>query len=1174
MNNLSREKIVPIVGIGASAGGLEALKTMIANMAPDLGACYVIVQHLSPNQKSILHELLQGETDLPVTQIEDGEAITANHIFVVPPGFVASVEGDTLKLSSRQQNDTLHRPIDMFFSSIADSRGRDAYCVVLSGTGSDGSAGLKAVKANGGFALVQESKGARFPGMPDSAVATGLVDFILPVERIAPQLAEMMLHRQRLYDTDDGARIKTDIEAALPKFAARLADVAGNDFSDYKPGTLVRRIERRMSVLRIRSVAEMLAHLDDENEAHLLAQEFLIGVTQFFRDPGAFEVLRERVVSNLMDASDGAIRVWVPGCSTGEEVYSIAILFLEEMDTRKDRRVLQVFGTDIDTASLATARYGAFSASSVEHLPEPYLKKYFQLERDQYRANPKLRESCIFAPHNILQDPPFSRIDLISCRNLLIYLSVGLQRQIIPRFHFAIRDTGYLFLGPSESLSGEEGLFDVIDKSHRLFRKNAEARTSYSALLDKPRKPRINPRTVSGQSPAPYARLESSREDAVEREFIRSYAAPFSLLSATGEVLYLSSRMTELVQPSSGPISTLIDGLLAPELRVPVRRVLQDAIDGDRRANIRNVLVQSETGPRVYDVEAGAVGSDFILSLTEVRTVESGDIGEVVGQHETADRNILETENLQLRRQLSMIQLQHQTSGQELKSSNEELMSMNEELQSSNEELETSREELQSINEELETVNAELQDNNRLLTRANSDLKNLFESTDLAVLFLDRAFCVRNFTPSTARLFGIRDRDIGRPIADLSSRIDYPDLEKDAHLVDENLQPLEREVEVKVTGETFLLRIKPYRTTDNRLDGYVLSFVDITQRKHYEETLKKNEQVLTRQYAELENLYDTTPVGLSLVDRNLRYIRINDSLAQINGIPREDHIGKTFKELLPELEDELHDTYQQIFKTGQPVLGMSIEGETPAAPGEMRHWVGDFYPVWQDDEVFAVGTCVREVTEQARMVERIQSHSEKQKVLLGELQHRVKNTLATVSSISKLLLRGIDDPSEYQSRLEDRLAAMSRTHDLLTEGDWTSAPLSQILANETMPYPQGDRVLLRGPDLALSARATTSLGMAIHELITNAVKYGALSVDGGSVEIRTAQDASGDHNRAQIIWQERDGPEIKSEPERKGFGTVVLQRVLKSDLDAKITTDYARDGLRYEIRFDMEDPQA
>ena len=1165
--------VIPVVGIGASAGGLEALKSLLQAMSPHTGAAFVLVQHLSPDQKSILHELLQGHTDLPVSQIQDGEPLSANHVYVVPPGTVASIKGDNLQLVERDAHDALHRPIDSFFRSLAAARGRDAYCIVLSGTGSDGSAGLKEIKSAGGFALVQESKGARFPGMPDSAVATGLVDFILPVEMIAGRLDEIIQHRHLLTRGDENESLKEDIEAALPRFAARLKDVVGNDFSDYKPGTLIRRIERRMTVLRITDVERFLTLLDDSNEAQLLAQEFLIGVTQFFRDPDAFIALREKVVGRILDTTEGTIRVWVPGCSTGEEAYSLAMLLIEEMEAREDRRVLQVFGTDIDTPSLVAARHGLYSASAVEKLSSERLERFFQIENGQYRAIPKLREICVFAPHNLLQDPPFSRLNLISCRNLLIYLSTKLQQLVIPRFHFSLRANGHLFLGPSEGLAGEDDLFEVVDKSHRIFRKNPDAKTSYSALLDTPRRPTALTFDGGQRASQSHMAMDMSREAAVERDFLRHFASPFALLSRSGEVLYISHKMAGLVRPVQGTPSTMIDAYLAAELRLPVRTALNEAEKTGEPMRIESVIATQDNARRLFDVEVAPSGSEFLLVLNEVRAIDADRLADAVGQRESSERETLEAENAKLRKQLNATMQEYETSGQELRSTNEELMSMNEELQSSNEELETSREELQSINEELETVNAELHENNRLLIRANSDLKNLFEATDVAVLFLDREFCVRNFTPTTMSIFGIRARDIGRPISDLSSRIDYPDLEQDAHKVDETLQTFEREVSIKASGEVFLLRIKPYRTTDNRLDGYVLSFIDITTRKNYEETLKRNEREMARQFAELENLYDTTPVGLSLVDRDLRYLRINDSLAQINGIPREAHIGKTFGELLPQLENNLHDIYEQVFDSGEPVLGMEIEGETPASPGQTRYWIGDFYPVLQDKEVFAVGTCVREVTDQTRMLQRIQKQNDHQKLLLGELQHRVKNTLAQISSISKFLLKGVDDAADYQTRLERRLGAISRTHDLLTDSDWSNARLSDILRNEAEPYQLEDhrRIRMTGPDLRLTPKETLALGLAFHELTTNAAKYGALSVEGGHVVVGTNLDSTGRVSKARIVWKEFNGPVIEAPPDQTGFGSVVIERVLRADLSGTVQVEYNRDGLCVQVDFELGD---
>jgi len=1167
---MTRTSAIPIVGIGASAGGLEALKAFLSTTSPFSGAAYVIVQHLSPDQKSILHELLQSETSLSVRQAVDKEKLEPNHFYVIPPGRVATLNGQTIKLTKRNTHDSQHRPIDTFFTSLS-ALGRDAYCVVLSGTGTDGSSGLKRVKASGGFALVQESMGARFPGMPDSAIATGLVDFILPSEKLARRIEDIIRHRQSLTSPTSARDTKAAIEKALPQLTERLAEVSGNDFSNYKPGTLVRRIERRMNLLRVAETSEFLTILKDDQQAQLLAQEFLIGVTEFFRDPDAFDALRELVVLPLLKESGSTIRIWVPGCSTGEEVYSLAMLFTEEMEARKDRRVLQVFGTDIDTPSLFAARSGIFSPAAVSKLSSARKDRFFQAENGQYRAIPKLRDTCIFAPHNLLQDPPFSKLDLISCRNLLIYLSSSIQRNVIPRFHFSLKPNGRLFLGPSEGLAGEEELFEVLEKRHRIFKKNNDAPTTYSSLMEMKRLPSSTrpPRRLPAIEET--LKYDVSREALVEREFLQDFAAPFALISSEGAIIYLSKRMTEFVQPAQGIPSTLIDAFLLPELRQPVRNTLLSAKSTKARQVFENVVIVDGPSHVIYDVEVAPSGAEFVLVLHKVRTTDTADLSDAMSVREVEDKSALEAENIQLRKQLSLTLSDFETSGQELKSTNEELMSMNEELQSSNEELETSREELQSINEELETVNAELQENNRLLTRVNSDLKNLFESTDVAILFLDREFCVRNFTPPTSSIFGIRRRDIGRPISDLSARVNYPTLREDALQVDTTLQTLEREVHIDATRETFLLRLKPYRTTDNRIDGYVLSFIEITQRKNFEETLRLNEKKLAQQYAELENLYDTTPVGLSLLDRELRWLRINESLAQINGFSPKEHIGKTFKELLPDIEDRISSIYEKVFETGEPVLNLEITGETNAAPGVLRHWIGDFYPVWQEDAVFAVGACIREVTEQTKMMQSVTAQNKRQKLLMGELQHRVKNTLAIISSISRLLLRDISDPRTYQERLESRLSAISRTHDLLTQSNWTTASLKEIVTNEGAPFAQQNkkRIKLEGPDLSLSAEQALSLGMAIHELMTNAAKYGSLSVHSGSVVVSTTKEVEGDETFATISWQEIGGPEITKKPSHRGFGSLVIERVLKHDLNGKVHIDYTKTGMQFSVRFHL-----
>lgn len=1301
----------PIVGIGASAGGLDALKRLVSAIPERTGACYVIIQHLAPDQASIMDRLLRPDSAIPISQIEDGEAARPDHVYIVPPGVTLRLHVDRFDLTERGPDRAVFRPIDMFLSSLAEEKGRDAYCVILSGTGTDGTERLKAVKAAGGFALVQNSSGARFPGMPDSAVATGLVDAVLPAEAIADRLADIVAHRQSLRDDDAGSAMQAEIAERLDTIAEILATASGNDFSGYKPGTLVRRIERRMALMRLRSVEQFIETLrGDTAQADLLAQEFLIGVTRFFRDPEAFEALRRRVVRPVLEHDAAHVRVWVPGCSTGEEAYSIAMLFLEEMEAQGRETGLQVFGTDIDKAALVHARQGLYQAAAIEPLSAEQRARFFSIEKGQYRVAPELREACVFAPHNLTQDPPFSRLDLIACRNLLIYLSHDLQKRVIPRLHFALRAGGHLFLGPSEGISGEDTLFVRADDTHRIFRKISDSQTKYSALKDPLPKPRAPDRPAAARAvDMPAGGPDTTPETLAEREFLARFAAPFALVSEAGEIAYLSRRMTEFVAPVHGVPSSNIDAYLAPELRLPVRNALSEARESGQIVTVRDVTIQSEGAASFVDLQLGPAEADptlFLLTLTRVRGIEDGSVSAALERREASDQDMLETENFNLRRQLSAALSEYETSSQALRSSNEELLSMNEELQSSNQELETSREELQSINEELETVNAELQENNRLLTRANSDLKNLFESTDVAVLFLDRQFCVRNFTPATTALFGIRERDVGRPISDLASRMDYPGLAEDAAAVDESLSTLEREVRIAATGETFLLRIKPYRTVANVIDGYVLAFLDISTRKTYEDTLERNREDLARQYAELENLYDTTPVGLALVGPDMRYIRINETLAAMNGAKAEAHIGETVRALLPDVAGQTEAALRRVFDTGAPLRDVEITGETPADPGATRHFIGDYYPVMSDGTVFAVGICVRDVTEQKRLyaaleesqaqmrrlfdaapvfiavtegpdhvytysnpahdaivghrpligkpirealpelagqsiIERFDTvyregetvavpeffarfdrdgdgtlqegwfmqtlepvrdgagrtigvasfayeisdivaarnaakRSDAQKtVLLGELQHRVKNTLATISAISKLIMRPEETAEAYQRRLTDRLQAISRTHDLLTEADWTDIRFDALVQAEFAPYSTAERTRHKreGPDFALDSGAAVTLGMALHELVTNAAKYGALSNTDGWVSITTALTPQEDGPTAvHLTWKECGGPAITEAPARRGFGSLVFDRILARDLNARVRNEYAADGLVFGMDFEIEAP--
>ncbi|MFB0610776.1 chemotaxis protein CheB [Aurantiacibacter poecillastricola] len=1289
-----------IVGIGASAGGLEALNELVSNIPPHSGMAYVIVQHLSPDHPSIMDQLLANHTELPVRRIESGMKVEADTIYVLPAGPWVTVKRGVLYLHERDETETLRTPIDKFFSSLAEDKGRDAFCVILSGTGTDGTLGVRAVKSAGGFAIVQESDSAQFPGMPDSAAATGLVDFSLPPRRIPDRLIEMTRHRDQFLTVDGTRQLRDQIQEHLPDILDKLDEEEGLNFSDYKPGTLIRRIERRMTVTRDRSVAEFIERLQaDPQERTRLSQDFLIGVTQFFRDEEAFLKLNQEAILPMLGRDQESFRVWVPGCSTGEEAYSIAMLLAEAMGSLDDSRQWQIFGTDIDSAALRHARDGMYSESQVAMLSPERRERFFIKSETGFQVSPQLREKCIFAPHNLLQDPPFSRLDLISCRNLLIYLNADIQNAIFPRFHYGLNVGGYLFIGPSESPGKQEKFFTTIDREARLFQRNDSEPPAFSSLAmsgqaSLRREKRLAKSPISSPKPSEPKSFEAGFEAQVLSFFARQSAAPFAVVNSSDEISYLSEPMSRFIQPAQGQPSAAIDQFLLRDLRLPVRTTLSEARESGRVAVTRNVIISGQDDSEVIDVEARPLpfaDGSFLVTLQPVRTQGAADLAGSADGRSQEERDLIERELSMTRRQLAATMADFETTEQELKSSNEELLSMNEELQSSNEELETSREELQSINEELETVNAELSENNRQLLAANSDLKNLFDSTDIATVFLDQNLQVRRFTPASTRLFGIRERDVGRSINELKWRVDYNDLEEDAAQVASTLQPIEREVRIEATAETFLMRIRPYRRTDDRIDGCVLTFFDISERKKNEQQLAENAEVLGRQFAELETLYDATPVGLSLADKDLRYLRINKRLAEINGLPVEAHLGQLQSELLPEIDELVRETQLRVLKTGKASFGNEVHGTTPAQPEVERDWIVDYFPVRTGDgEVFALGCCVNEITEQKRLqreleenearlnfaletgrlgaweldpgtgeakrsqlhdrifgyeemrdswsydifmshvvdedrahVDRqfraalenrtewnfacqirradgvrrwievsgrpkfnskgkvesftgtIQDISERieaekqQSLLLHELQHRVKNSMATTLAIVQFSSRRATDLKSFINTLRDRLQAISRTHDLLTKGDWRGGRISEVLADELDPYRDGlaGRMRLQGDDPLLSSKQVLSLTLAFHELVTNAAKHGALSTDNGTVTVTTTL---GDDDSVTVEWQEGGGPPVLTpEGNQTGFGSLLLGRIVGPDLDGKADLVFDSDGLRWTVVFPL-----
>ena len=668
-----------VVAIGASAGGLEALQDFVKAIPNDSGLAYVVIQHLSPDQPSLMDKLLSAHTPVPVSRIEDGAPIAPDHIYIIPPGPFAEIEDGHFKLIEHPREEGVRTPIDRFFSSLAETLERRAFAIVLSGTGSDGTTGIRAIKSNGGIALVQESGSAKFPGMPDSAASTGLVDFSLRPQDMPRRILEIVRHREQIEDDGGCEDLLEGVEGRLNEILDLLDTENGAAFSGYKPGTLIRRVARRMTLLQQRTIDGYLRTLAErEEERDLLTQDFLIGVTRFFRDPEAFDVLAEKALKPLLDSDQTSFRVWVPGCSTGEEAFSIAILVSEIAEARGDKRPWKIFGTDIDVDALRQARTGRFSSAAIEGLSEARRNRFFTRDEEYWQVDSHLREMCVFAPHNLLIDAPFSKLDLLSCRNVMIYLNADSQAKLLPRFHYALNASKYLWLGPSESLGRNERLFRTLGRGARLFQRDDTVTPSYSSLNSDRR--RIDPGGAKAGQRIQQVDVKPAGDNLAgltEQLFLQRCAAPFATVNRQNEVVYVSEAMTSLVKPSPGIPSTALDDFLTTELRLPVHSALDEARKSALPAEVRNVVVQIGEAPHLFDVSVVPFTGESGMMLVALTEVRSRDLASIVDESPGRQEEGYGQELMLTRKRLAALELEFETSEQELRSANEELLSMN-----------------------------------------------------------------------------------------------------------------------------------------------------------------------------------------------------------------------------------------------------------------------------------------------------------------------------------------------------------------------------------------------------------------------------------------------------------------------------------------------------------------
>jgi two-component system, chemotaxis family, CheB/CheR fusion protein len=944
----------PVVGIGASAGGLDALEHFFAQVPPDPGMAFVVVTHSQPGRASLLPQILGRQTAMPIREVNEPTPVAPDHVYIAPSGRLLTIERGVLLPAEAPEHGPRALPIDHFFRSLAADRGEHAVGVVLSGTGSDGTIGIKEIKGASGMVMTQEEGSARYPSMPHSAAALTLVDYVLPPGEMPTCLVAYVDQRRARAAVPTAAHDGDGIED-LKQIFLLLRRHVGHDFSAYKPSTLRRRIERRMNVHRLATAPDYARLLQkDPGELDVLFHELLINVTSFFRDPAAFSALGS-VLSALVAElpPDHTIRAWVPGCSTGEEAYTIAMLLREALDGASGHNMVQVFATDLDQGAIEVARAGIYPASIAADVGQPRLERFFVAEGGAYRIRKDLRETVVFAPQNLITDPPFTRLDLLSCRNLLIYLSVPLQARILPLFHYALRTGGTLMLGSSEGIGPFSELFDAVDKKWKIFRRRANAATVYPPDLV-PTSPRVDARPL-GRSTRHIA--DAAPPPAPVQHLLFDHLVPPSLLvTDNGDIVHIHGRTGELLEMPPGPLThpnalaMARDGL-ALELGSALHAAT--ALDGvttrpDVRIKANGHWIRTDL--RVERIrDPGPFAGLFLVAFERVRP----DVEEPEVAPPDAPARIAE-----LRRELQQGREMHQVvieeleaANEELKSTNEELQSTNEELQSTNEELETSKEEMQSLNEELQTVNAELQDNLDQLARTNDDIKNLLDATDIATVFLDERLRIKRFTEQARHVIPLIPSDVGRPIADLVPRLRYDALSADAEEVLRTLAPSDTEVRSE-DGRWYLIRIRPYRTGDNVIDGLVITFVDVTRVTG-----------LVAQAAAVVEALAHTPTTIFGLDLDLRYTW---ACGPVLGVTAAQVIGKTSGELFPsEIAAHLDAAHQAALTTGAPVR-RRLDG-LAADPGRCY----DLYLEPQRDSTGAVtglsGVMTRfEPTEEAR----------------------------------------------------------------------------------------------------------------------------------------------------------------------------------------------------------------
>jgi len=908
----AEKKSFPIVGIGASAGGLEAIKELLSNMPRSINAAFIIVQHLTPTGKSITGSFLQKHTAMRVLEMENRLKVEPNTVYLNPPGKEVSIQNGVILLEQPREAHAARLPIDHFFRSLAADQGDRAICVVLSGIGSDGTLGLKEIKGAGGLTIAQVETQAKFESMQRSVIDTGLLGLVLPVESIAAELAKYTEHS---YITKEGvAPVGKEYELALSKIFVMIRSKTGHDFSNYKTSTTRRRIERRMAVQQIDKINEYCAFLaNNPEEVDALYKDMLIGVTNFFRNQEAFNILRQKIAPDILKTmnKEDVVRIWTPGCSTGEEAYSLAMLFLEAAEESNKRLSLQIFATDVDTESLNFARAAVYPKSISADVSASRLKRFFTKENDSYRIKNNVRESIVFAKQNVFKDPPFSRLDMVSCRNMLIYMEPELQNKIISMFHYTLKKDAVLFIGASESIGEHNELFQPLDGKWKIYKRvgQEKEKATRRAIL-----PFLSDDDHAVPANFKVNVLCDDVKRVAEKAILNSYSPPCVLINERLEILYFHGLLGKYLSPPIGEARFNVLEMVKVDLRFKISLAIQKAIKTRRNVTEQGVLMSDDGSARVLDLAVHPLnkrqtGNDGLYMVIFKEKRFQGKI--LALKKKRWEGSNIDPRVTTLEQELKIAKEYLQSVTEELETSNEELQSTNEEMQSANEELETSKEELQSSNEELAVTNSELLRKVDQLSQVNNDLNNLLASTEIATIFLDGDLCVTRFTPSVVDIFNLKKGDIGRPISDITFNLVYDALYEDAFHTLKTLEKKRKAVRTK-QGRWMDVRIIPYRTTDHVIDGLVITFMDITEMKNTEIALLEKEK-------NTQTILSIANDGIFQMDKLGKITSSNKIFSEMIGYAEKDLIGRRIVDFVAVRDSEIkNDTLEKLL-SGEPV---------------------------------------------------------------------------------------------------------------------------------------------------------------------------------------------------------------------------------------------------------------